>query len=85
MARLEEESNQRSAISVDRDDAVLALQVYTSTLTLVSGLSEDHSRYHNSEKKVKIWKIKTEWSLKRPLNSVSNISPRQRGSQIEKY
>ena len=51
MARLEEESNQRSAISVDRDDAVLALQVYTSTLTLVSGLSEDHSRYQNSEKK----------------------------------
>ena len=57
MARLEEESNQRSAISVDRDDAVLALQVCSSTLTLASGLSEDHSRYQNSEKKVKIWKI----------------------------
>ena len=51
MARLEEESNQRSAISVDRDDAVLALQVCSSTLTLLSGLSEDHSRYQNSEKK----------------------------------
>ena len=27
MNRLEEESNQRSALSVDRDDAILSLQV----------------------------------------------------------
>ena len=27
MARLEDETNQRSAISVDRDDAIIALQV----------------------------------------------------------
>ena len=58
MARLEEESNQRSAISVDRDDAVLALQVCSSTLTLVSGLSEHHSRYQNSEKKSKYGKFR---------------------------
>ena len=34
MNRLEEESNQRSALSVDRDDAILTLQVVYQLIDL---------------------------------------------------
>ena len=34
MNRLEEESNQRSALSVDRDDAILSLQVVALSFDL---------------------------------------------------